>query len=299
MTSPPLATGVVSGTLTLDTTRLRGEERGRVPGGSALYAALAAQMILPVRVVGVAGSDFPLDAFPPRAGWIDTSAVEVIPGRTFEWSAEYSDDGNTRLTRARVPGVEVGHLPRVPEPALMHDYLLLASANPQVQAAVLAACPAVHMVGLDSMTHWWRAEPDALRALLPRVKVLFLNEEELAVATSHGDPRELMTLGPDMVVVKCGSRGAWLQRRGSPRVSVPAIPATLVDPTGAGDAFAGAFMALQRVRPEHDEWVLRNAALVAAFAVEGVGTAGLMHAATPGVLDARRDAVGAGGDFLH
>ena len=286
---------VVSGTLTLDTTRLRGEERVRVPGGSALYAALAAQMILPVRVVGVAGSDFPLDAFPARAPWIDTSAVEVLPGPTFEWSAEYSDDGNMRLTRARIPGVEVGHLPRVPEPALMHDYLLLASANPRVQAAVLAACPDVHMVGLDSMTHWWHAEPDALRALLPRVKILFLNEEELAAATSHGDPRELMRLGPEVVVVKCGSRGAWLQRQGGARVSVPAVAARLVDATGAGDAFAGAFMAMQHHRRGHDdEWVLRNAAVVAAFAVEGIGVAGLLHAATPGVLDARRYAVGVG-----
>ncbi|MBL8961832.1 MAG: hypothetical protein JNJ98_18370, partial [Gemmatimonadetes bacterium] len=78
MTSPPFPTVVVSGTLTLDTTRLRGEERVRVPGGSALYAALAARMILPVRVVGVAGSDFPLDAFAGRPRWVDTSAVEVL-----------------------------------------------------------------------------------------------------------------------------------------------------------------------------------------------------------------------------
>lgn len=295
MTSPPFPTVVVSGTLTLDTTRLRGEERVRVPGGSALYAALAARMILPVRVVGVAGSDFPLDAFSGRPRWVDTSAVEVLPGPTFEWSAEYSDDGNTRLTRARVPGVEVGHLPRVPEPALMHDYLLLASANPRVQAAVLATSPDVHMVGLDSMTHWWHAEPDALRALLRRVNILFLNEEELAAATSHGDPKELMRLGPEVVVVKCGSRGAWMQRRGSPRVAVEAIPARIVDPTGAGDAFAGAFMAMQRHRRGHDdEWVLRNAAVIAAFAVEGVGVAGLLHATTPGVLAARRHAAGAG-----
>jgi sugar/nucleoside kinase (ribokinase family) len=288
---------LVSGTLTLDTTRRRGEEFTRVPGGSALYASLAASLTLPIRVVGTVGSDFDLGALPHRHGWgIDSSAVEVIPGRTFEWSAEYSDDGDTRTTLARVPGVEAGRVPRVPLPATASDALLLASANPRVQSAVLAACPDVLNVGLDSMTHWWREEAEALRALLGRVQVLFLNEEELAAATRDGDPEELLALGPTMVVVKCGSHGAWLQQRGTTgRVRVPAVSAHVVDPTGAGDAFAGAFMAgfVQGMASDLAA-LLRHAALVSAFAVEGVGAAGLMEAAKPGVFEERRQRAGAG-----
>jgi sugar/nucleoside kinase (ribokinase family) len=282
---------LVAGTLTLDTTHRAGQVHARVPGGSALYAALAARLAVPVKVVGTVGTDFPLDVLTSGAAVthrhpIDTSAIAVIPGPTFHWTASYSDNGDERTTIGREPGVEADRLPVIQTPAGPGDALLLGSMHPRTQAFVRNACPHAGLVALDSMTHWWQAEPDALRELLARVQIVFVNEEELQVASPRGDPDDLHRLGPDMVVVKCGSRGAWLQRRGGSRVEVAATTvAHLVDPTGAGDAFAGACLSMFAAHPDTgDAEVLRYAATVAAFAVEGIGTARLVRTTPDDVL---------------
>lgn len=281
-----MATLLVAGTLTLDTTHRAGRVHHRVPGGSALYAAFAARLATRVRIVSTVGTDFPLSDFGHND--IDTSDVEVVAGPTFHWTAAYSDSGDERTTLGREPGVEAGRLPPVVHPAGRDDLLLLGSMNPRKQQHVLDACPLAGRVGLDSMTHWWHEEPALLRRLLSRVQVLFVNEEELAIAAPGGNVEALLELGPAMVIVKCGSRGAWLQRRGAPRVVVPASPLRqLADPTGAGDAFAGACMSALAADPAIDDTsLLRYSSAVAAFAVEGVGTAAL-SATTPAEVQRR------------
>lgn len=280
----------IAGTLTLDTTHRQGRVHHRVPGGSALYAALAARLAVRVRVISTVGTDFPLSAL--GYDGIDTGDVEVVDGKTFHWTAAYSDDGDQRTTLGREPGVEVGRLRSVKLPPGRDDVLLLASMNPRKQLQVLDACPHVGLVGLDSMAHWWRDEPTLLRDLLARVQVLFVNEEELAVATPHGDADALLEHGPRMVIVKCGSRGAWLQRRGAPRVIVRAAPLRhLADPTGAGDAFAGACMSALAADPSIDDVsLLKYSAALAAYAVEGIGTSAL-GAATAAEVERRTGAM--------
>jgi len=281
----PVRALVVSGTLTLDTTERAGVVHAEVPGGSALYAAAAGSLLLPTRLVGIVGDDFPFDALAPlwaRGG--DRAAVEVVRGRTFRWHARYSPDGDTRETLARVAGVADGRLPTVP-PMSTGDYaLLLGSTDPRVQRHVRAACPTAAVVGLDSMAHWWQARGDALRALLAQVDVLFVDEDELAQATGATDATaavaRVLALGPEVVVVKRGARGAWMQRRDGTPVATAAAPVReVVDTTGAGDAFAGGFMAALAQRPAlSDHELLRMAAAIAAFAVEGVGPAALLAA---------------------
>ena len=145
------------------------------------------------------------------------------------------------------------------------------------------------MVGLDSMIHWWQMRADRLRELMRRVHVVFVDEAELALATDVDDPEagvnRLLELGPHTVVVKRGSRGAWMKRRNQERMQTTAATvANVVDPTGAGDAFAGAFMAALSCSPAHgDEYALRLATALASFAVEGVGTSGLACADVPSV----------------
>ncbi len=286
----PMRALVVSGTLTLDTTERAGVVHAEVPGGSALYAAAAGSLLLPTRLVGIVGDDFPLDALAPLwARGSDRAAVEVVHGRTFRWHARYAPDGDTRETLARVAGVADGRLPTVP-PMPTGDYaLLLGSTDPRVQQHVREGCPTAAVVGLDSMAHWWHARADALRALLAQVDVLFVDEDELAQAT--GDPdatsavARVLALGPAVVVVKRGARGAWMQRRDGAPVATAAAPVReVVDTTGAGDAFAGGFMAALAQRPAlSDHEVLRMAAAIAAFAVEGVGPAALLAADRPAV----------------
>lgn len=276
---------VVSGTLTLDTTERAGVVHAEVPGGSALYAAAAGSLLLPTRVVGIVGDDFPFDTLAPlwaRGG--DRSAVDVVPGRTFRWQARYAPDGDTRETLSRDRGVSEGRLPTVPSMPAGDYALLLGSTDPRVQRHVREACATAAVVGLDSMAHWWRDYAESLRALLAQVDVLFVDEDELTQATGDTDATaavaRVLALGPRVVVVKRGARGAWLQRRGGVPVETAAAPVrAVVDTTGAGDAFAGGFMAALAQWPAlPDAEVLRVAAAIAAYAVEGVGTGALLAA---------------------
>lgn len=285
MSAGPVEELLVSGTLTLDTTHRDGIVHRDVPGGSALYAAAAASLLLPVRVVGTVGTDFPFDQL--RAVWrrgVERREIEVLLGPTFRWQARYSLDGNQRETLSRDLGVTAERLPPLSSSAVRSCALLLGSTDPRVQAHVRDHCRHARLVGLDSMSHWWIERRDALHTLVSRVQVLFLNERELALAVGEQDPRtavaRLQDLGPELVVVKRGTRGAWLQRRGAPVLECPAVALPqVVDPTGAGDAFAGAFLAALVSCPElGDQHALRFATTVASFAVEGVGADALARA---------------------
>ena len=266
---------LISGTLTLDTIE-RGEVMHRdVPGGSALYAAAAARLWMPVQVTGTVGTDFPLDVLDlPQ---VNHAAVEVLSGSTFRWHARYTDDGAQRITVSRERGVAEGRLPPVGLTSVPRA-ILLGSTHPQVQRHVLLHWPDVSVVALDSMSHWWTNERAALRALLPHVHLLFVDDEELNIATDgSGAVDTLHALGPAMVVVKHGARGATLHRRGAAPITIAACPvARVADTTGAGDAFAGALVALLAASAApHDDAALRTAlrmaAAVAAFVVEAVG----------------------------
>lgn len=284
---------VVSGTLTLDTTERAGARYADMLGGSALYAAAAGSLLLPTRIVGTVGDDFPFEQL--SALWqrgVDRSAMEMLSGPTFRWHARYEPDGERRTTLLRDRGVAEGRLPTVPRYDDSNYALLLGSTEPRVQAHVRAACGAARLVGLDSMAHWWTDQPQAMRELLARVDVLFADEGELQLATGCVDAtravEQLLARGPSVVVVKRGGRGAWMTRRGAAPIDTAAVAvAQVADTTGAGDAFAGACMAALGHAPERgDAYALRFATAVASFAVEGVGTSGLLRA-TLGAVERR------------
>lgn len=281
---------LVSGTLTLDTTERNGVVYDNVPGGSALYAAAAGRLLLPTRIAGTVGTDFPFDDLrtlwtggpdPSLVQAIDPSDIEVLAGPTFRWHARYASDGEERVTLSRDPGVAAGRLPPVPRMPDSNYALLLGSSDPRLQTHVRDATPDAGLVGLDSMAHWWKERPDALHSLLGRVDVVFVDEGELTLATDspHGvdAANELLRRGPAIVVVKRASQGAWLLRRDqAPMETSAVVLPSVADTTGAGDAFAGAFMAAQGRWPERgDDYALRFATAVASFAVEGVGTSAL------------------------
>lgn len=282
---------LISGTLTLDTIE-RGDVVHRdVPGGSALYAAAAARLFMLVQVTGTIGTDL-LPAALDMPG-VRRAAVEVLAGPTFRWHARYTDDGAHRTTVSRDRGVAEGRLPPVgltAEPGAV----LLGSTHPRVQHHVLdhvrQQWPATPLVALDSMAHWWESEGVTLRALLPHVHLLFVDDEELSLATGGRDTVDtLHALGPAMVVVKHGPRGATLHHRAAPPITIDACPvAQVADTTGAGDAFAGALVAMMASGLAPDDHAalrtaLRMAATVAACAVEGVGVERLRGLTRPEV----------------
>lgn len=272
---------VVCGTLTLDTTERAGVVQADIPGGSALYAAAGASSRVPVRMLGTVGTDFPaavMETLTSRG--IDTTAVERLDGPTFRWHAVYDPAGGARETRLRDRGVAEGRLPPVPLPPRGRHALLLGSTHPDVQTHVRIGHPEAALVGLDSMAHWWSSQTAALRALLPRVDVLFVDPEELRLATGTLEETlgvaRLQAAGPEIVVLKRGAAGATLYRRGGAPQSVAAVsPQAVVDTTGAGDAFAGALLASLLCR-ESDGVALLKAAARASQAIAGVGIAGLL-----------------------
>jgi len=272
---------VVGGTLTLDTTERGDAVHEGIPGGSALYGAAGGSVLLPTRLVGMVGDDFPFHTLSTLwARGIDATTIDILPGPTFRWHARYGPDGNSRVTVSRAPGVAHERMPSVPPMAGRDHALLLGSTDPRVQSHVRDACPLASVVGLDSMAHWWTERPTVLRSLLARVHIVLLDEAELTLASGAAEPldgaRQLLALGPDIVVVKHGSRGAWMTRRDRAPLRTSVVPlASVADPTGAGDAFAGAFVAAVAAAPEQgDGYALRFATAVASFAVEGVGTRG-------------------------
>ncbi len=286
---------IVSGTLTLDTIERADATHRDVPGGSALYAAASASLIVPTHIVGSVGHDFPTDALGGLWKRADRSAIEVLDGATFRWHVRYgtSDDGGEdRVTLSRDPGVSSQRVPPTVSPLAEQHAVLLASTDPRIQAQVRGAYRQASLVGLDSMRHWWDTHALTLLALLRTVDFVFLDEGELGVVSDAMDltsrVRQLHDLGPSTVVIKRGALGAEVHRRGEVPLHAGAITGTsAVDPTGAGDAFAGAFVAARARCPDRgNAYALRLATAAASFAVQSIGPSALI-ALEPAALERR------------
>jgi sugar/nucleoside kinase (ribokinase family) len=217
-------------------------------GGAAVHFALAASFFGEVRIVGPVGDDFgeaELDVL--RGRGIDVSDIEKVPGRTFFWRGEYGWDLNTRDTLDTQLGVFEQFAPKLSAASRGSDVLFLANIQPEVQRAVRAQCAAAHFAALDSMNLWIEVARDSLVAAIGEVDCLILNDAELRQLTGKASllaaAREVLSWGGARVVVaKLGEYGAALiTDRGY--FSIPAVPLeTVVDPTGAGDTFAGGFV---------------------------------------------------------
>lgn len=225
--------------------------RGRAPdvvGGSATHFAVAASLFAPVRLVGVVGDDFPEEYMALlRARDIDLAGLEVVSGgRTFRWSGRYSQDMNSRETLSVELNVFADFQPRIPEAFRDTGFVFLANGSPVTQASVLGQIRRPRFVMADTMDLWIQNARADLLALLARLDGLILNDEEARMLT--GEPgilaaaRATLALGPRYVIVKKGEHGSLLLSRD--RIFIlPAFPVEdLVDPTGAGDSYAGGVM---------------------------------------------------------
>lgn len=235
------------GTVALDIVETPAGTAHEVPGGSALYFAAAASNLGPVAVVGVTGADFPaepLDRLTARG--VDVSGIVRLEYPTFRWHARYDAAG-----RREVLSVHRGSVVRTapPVPMAFRDpaVLFLGSTDPEVQLRVLEGSGAPGKVVLDTMPHWIRDGRAQLEAVLRRTDILLVSQEELEPL--GGDPdearaaRAVRSAGPSWVVVTRGSAGARAYGHG-PMLEVDAVAADrVVDPTGAGDAFAGGLVA--------------------------------------------------------
>lgn len=269
--------------------------RGRVRdvlGGSAAYFSYAASFFAPVRLVGVVGKDFPrehMDLLASRR--IDTRGLQIAEGKTFRWSGRYEGAMNAAETLSVELNVFGEFDGRVPEEFRDSDLVFLANGHPALQAAVLDQMAAPKFVACDTMNHWIESARRDVESLLGRVDAAVMNDAEAAMLTGNANliasGREILDMGPEAVILKKGEHGSVLLT-GQGVWALPAYPVERVlDPTGAGDSFAGGFMGSLAREGRIDPGSLRRAAaygtVVSSFNVQGFSLDGLRAAATDAI----------------
>ena len=275
---------LVVGSIALDSIFTPFGETADALGGSAVYFSVAGSILHPVQVVGVVGKDYPyqeLERLAPRG--IDWSGVEKADGESFRWKGKYSYDLQSRETLETRLGVFANFQPRLPESFRSARYLFLGNIDPDLQLGVLDQVQRPELVVCDTMNYWIQGKKPALLKLLSRVDVLMVNDGEARELSGdwniHRAGRWILKHGPKRVVIKQGEHGALLIEP-TRTFYVPAYPLENVfDPTGAGDAFAGGFMAyLARTRSVAEDNVRRAmvyGAAMGSYAVEQFGIRGL------------------------
>jgi sugar/nucleoside kinase (ribokinase family) len=251
-----------------------------VLGGSATHFAVAASFFAPVHLIGVVGEDFPAEDRDYLAGrGIDLGGLEVAKGRTFRWSGRYHEDLNVRDTLSLELNVFADFQPAVAAAVRDVPYVFLANIDPRLQADVLAQFARPTLVACDTMNHWIDNARAPLEALMPRIGLLVVNDEEARLLSGEKNvikaARKILALGPKSVLIKRGEYGAILFS-GNSVFAVPAFPLEEVfDPTGAGDTFAGGMVGWLAASGDRSEAGLRKAivygSVLASFVVEDFG----------------------------
>jgi sugar/nucleoside kinase (ribokinase family) len=285
---------LVVGSVALDSIFTPFGETADALGGSAVYFSVAGSLLHPVQVVGVVGGDYPVDALErlaPRG--IDWSGVERAEGESFRWKGKYSYDLQSRETLETRLGVFAHFQPKIPAAFQAAEYVFLGNIDPELQIGVLEQVQRPRLVVCDTMNYWIQGKKAALLDLLARVDVLMVNDGEARELSGdwniHRAGRWILERGPSRVVIKQGEYGALLIEA-SRTFYVPAFPLeTVFDPTGAGDAFAGGFMAYLARTSSLEQDNIRRAmvygAAMGSYAVEQFGIRGFERISLSDVQD--------------
>jgi cytidine kinase len=238
----------VVGSVALDSVETPTETRENVLGGSAVFFSYAASFFTTVRLAGVVGEDWPAENTAMlQARGIDTEGLQVVPGgKTFRWRGKYMRNMNDRETLDLQLNVLGDFDPVLPASYRRCRLLFLANGSPVHQLKTLDQCPEASLVVADTMDHYIRSERETLETLLRRIDGLVLNDSEAKLLTGDDNlvraGHAVRAMGPKFVVIKKGEHGALFFGPDETYV-LPAYPtATVVDPTGAGDSFAGGMM---------------------------------------------------------
>ncbi|HEU4800463.1 MAG TPA: PfkB family carbohydrate kinase [Gemmatimonadales bacterium] len=288
---------LVVGSVALDSIFTPFGETADALGGSAVYFSVAGALLHPVTVVGVVGQDYPmplLEKLAPRG--IDWSGVERAKGESFRWKGKYSYDLQSRETLETRLGVFADFQPKLPPATRDAEYVFLGNIDPELQLRVLEQVHQPKLVACDTMNYWIQGKKPSLMRLLEQVDVLMVNDGEARELSGdwniHRAGRWILRHGPDRVVIKQGEYGALLMDHEN-TFYVPAYPLEEVfDPTGAGDAFAGGFMAYLARAGSTENVELRRAmiygATMGSFAVSQFGIRGFESLTLSDVEDRAR-----------
>lgn len=284
---------LVVGSVGYDTITTPGGSRSGILGGSANYFSLAASLYTPVQVVGVVGDDYQAEHRQLlESRKVDIRGLQTVHGKTFAWEGKYEKDMNDAITLSTHLNVFENFKPSIPEAYKKSPVVFLANIDPVLQLQVLEQVDSPKLVAMDTMDYWIRSKRDDLLKVLRKIDVLLINEGELRQLTNTWNIvracKEAMALGPKAVIVKRGEYGffSYYQER---YFVLPAFPVeNVVDPTGAGDTFAGGFLGhLAQLGRDWNREDLKQACvhgcLLASFTVQDFGVDGIA-AVTAGQL---------------
>ena len=287
---------LVVGSVAYDSVRTPAGSRERALGGSAVYFSIAASCLTDVSLVGIVGGDFErahVETLKSRG--VDVSGLERAEGKTFHWSGVYSsEDVNQRETLDTQLNVFEEFDPTLNREQRESDFVFLANIDPALQLSVLEQMERrPKLVALDSMNFWIDGRRDDLDKIVREVDLFFLDEGEARSYAGEANivraARRIQGMGPRAVVVKRGEHGV-LVFDGDDMFSAPAFPLdSVVDPTGAGDSFAGGFMGLLAATGDTSHAGIRRAAIVGSvmgsFAVQDFSADRLTSLTTEDIQD--------------
>ena len=276
---------LIVGSIAIDTIETPFEKKSDVLGGSTTYSLVASGKKTDVSVVGIIGNDFPNEGYSLYRSYADDlSDLKTADGKTFRWGGRYHENWDDRDTLFTELGVFLDFNPILSESNKNRSHILLANIHPELQYSVILQNQNPDaVIVVDTMNLWIETTLPSLEKVISSSNILLINESESFLLTKEKNIKDaaiaLLSMGPEMVVIKKGSKGAELFSDKN-HIEIGAFPVTnVVDPTGAGDVFAGAFIASLAAQ-ESSESALLSASASASICIESFGTQKLQNAST-------------------
>lgn len=238
---------VIVGSLAFDTIETPLEKKEKIIGGSCSFAALAASYFTKPKVVAVIGEDFPesfVELLQQRG--VDTRGIKREPGKTFHWEGRYGEDPNQRTTIKTELNVFQDFKPQLLPDYASSDILFLGNIDPDLQEDILKQVDKPRLIAMDTINLWINTKLEALLRVMSEVDIFFANDEEVKIIANELNlikaGRKLLAKGPSLIVIKKGEHGALLMGEDFLFGTLAYPCENVIDPTGAGDSFAGAFL---------------------------------------------------------
>ncbi len=237
---------LIIGSIAFDDVKTPSGEVKDSPGGSAVYAAVAASKYTCPGIVGVVGDDFNQEIIRLlNKNQIDTQGIEYAKGKTFHWSGVYNDLNKAQTLDTQL-NVFADFDPKIPDCYMNSQYLFLGNIHPALQLKVMDQMKSTEIIACDTMNYWIDTTPELLDQVIRKVNIIFINEDEIRSLTGKENVfdagEKVLAMGPELVLIKRGEYGAIAMGRDF-LFFAPVYPVrNVVDPTGAGDSFAGGFM---------------------------------------------------------
>jgi len=268
---------LVVGSVALDTITTPFGKAKDILGGSATFSAVSASVFTPVNLVAVVGQDFPKEYIDLlRSKGVDLTGLKKEKGKTFRWEGEYSWDFSNPKTITTDLNVFGKFNPTIPKAYRKNKFVFLANIDPEIQEKVLNQVDKPKIVACDTMNYWIENKRKQLLKLLKKVDICLLNEAEAKELVGEANlvkaGKEILKLGPLVVIIKKGEHGVLLFSQKNIFATPAYLLESVYDPTGAGDTFAGGFMGYLSEAKRYNKKSLREAvvygSIMATFAVE-------------------------------